>query len=87
MAGAQFMAKDLPIGYAQSRELSLHGIFCYGRKGLRSEFEIAIDLQAKSKLQTESLITHRFPLDDVAEAFETADQKVETGSIKVIVNP
>lgn len=87
MTGAQFAAKDLPIGYAQSRELSLHGVFCYGRRGLRSEFEIAIDLQAKGKLQTEALITHRFPLDDVAQAFETADQKIETGSIKVIVNP
>ena len=87
MAGAQFAAKDLPIGYAQARELSLHGVFCYGRRGLRSEFEIAIDLQAKGKLQTESLITHRFPLDDIAEAFETADNKDETNSIKVIVNP
>jgi len=87
MAGAQFGAKDLPMGYAQARELSLHGIFCYGRKGLRSEFGIAIDLQGKGQLRTEPLITHRFPLDDVAEAFRTADQKDDTGSIKVIVNP
>ena len=55
--------------------------------GLRSEFEIAIDLQSKGKLQTEPLITHRFPLDDIAEAFATADEKDKTNSIKVIVNP
>jgi len=87
MAGAQFLARDLPMGYAQSRELSLHGIFCYGRAGLRSEFEIAIDLQAKGKLMTEPLITHRFPLDEIAAAFDVADRKLGTGSIKVIVNP
>ena len=87
MTGAQFLARDLPMGYAQSRELSLHGIFCYGRQGLRSEFDIAIDLQARGRLNAEPLITHRFALDDIAEAFETADRRVETGSIKVIVNP
>jgi len=87
MAGAQFITKGLPIGIAQSRELSLHGVFCYGRRGIRSEFDIAIDLQARQTLQTEPLITHRFPLDDIAQAFETADNKDETGSVKVIVNP
>lgn len=87
MVGAQFMAKNIPMGYAQSRELSLHGIFCYGRRNLKSEFEIAIDLQGKGKLNAEPLITHRYCLDDVVKAFETADQRIETGSIKVIVNP
>ena len=87
MAGAQFVGKDLPMGHALSRELSLHGVFCYGRIGLRSEFEIAIELQAKGKLQTESLITHRFPLDDIAQAFAAADERDKTNSIKVIVNP
>ena len=87
MVGAQRAAGDLPMGYAQSRELSLHGVFCYGRNGVRSEFEIAIDLLASGKLQAEPLISHRFPLDDLAAAFATADRRVETGSIKVIVNP
>lgn len=87
MVGAQRVANDLPMGYAQSRELSLHGVFCYGRSAVRSEFEIAIDLLAGGKLQAEPLITHRFPLEDLAAAFGTADRRVETGSIKVIVNP
>lgn len=87
LVGAQFMTKNVPMGYAQSRELSLHGVFCYGRRNLKSEFEIAIDLQGQGKLNAEPLITHRFGLDDTAAAFETADKRVETGSIKVIVNP
>ena len=87
MVGAQFAASDLPMGYAQCRELSLHGVFCYGRRGVRSEFGIAIELLSQGRLDPESLITHRFPLRQLARAFETADQRVETGSIKVIVNP
>ncbi len=87
MVGAQLVANDLPMGYAQSRELSLHGVFCYGRRGVRSEFGIAIELLSQRRLDPESLISHRFPLSELGQAFETADQRIETGSIKVIVNP
>ena len=87
MVGAQVSTGELPMGYGQSRELSLHGIFCYGRSGIRHEFEVAINLLATGRLQPEPLITHRYPLSDLAEAFSTADARVETGSIKVIVNP
>lgn len=87
MVGGQSVAKELPIGRAQNREMSLHGIFCYGRRGLRSEFEIAIDLQSKGLLNAEPLITHRFALEEIHEAFEAGDKRLETGSIKVVVNP
>ena len=87
MVGGQISTGDLPLGYAQSRELSLHGIYCYGRNGIRHEFEVAIDLLATDKLKPEPLITHRYPLSDLGVAFSTADARVETGSIKVIVNP
>jgi len=51
------------------------------------EFQIALDLMAAGKVQPLSLITHRFPLDRIGEAFAAADNKRESGAIKVLVIP
>ncbi|MGB9594953.1 MAG: zinc-dependent alcohol dehydrogenase [Candidatus Poribacteria bacterium] len=51
----------------------------------QSEFEIALDLLAKGKLDANSLITHRFPLDRLSDAFKTALNKEEYGALKVLV--
>lgn len=41
------------------------------------------DLLARGKLRTQELITHRFPLDRINEAFETAQDRRRTGAIFV----
>ena len=48
--------RDYPIGYVRWTE---------GRN-----FEAVVDLLAAHKLQVKSLITHRFPIQDAAEAYE-----------------
>lgn len=51
----------------------------------QSEFEIALDLLSRGKLDAKSLITHRFPLDKLGDAFKTALNKEEYGALKVLV--
>jgi len=49
------------------------------------EFEIALDLLARGKLDAESLITHKFPLDRISDAFHAALNKGESGALKVLI--
>jgi len=49
------------------------------------EFCIALDLLAKGILDAEAMITHRFPLDRLADAFRAALDKGESGALKVLV--
>jgi len=47
-------------------------------------FPSAIEYMASGKVNTRSLITHHFPLDQVKEAFET--QLREQDAIKVLID-
>jgi threonine dehydrogenase-like Zn-dependent dehydrogenase len=42
---------------------------------------------ASGRVQAEALISHRFPLSDIAGAFAAADDKRTSGAVKVIVQP
>jgi L-iditol 2-dehydrogenase len=43
------------------------------------------DLLIDGKLHATEMITHRFPLEKINEAFETAADKKRTNSIKVVI--
>ena len=51
------------------------------------EFALALDLLAKGLLDAEAMITHRFPLDRLADAFRAALDKGTSGALKVLVRP
>jgi len=52
---------------------------------LGGDFARAIELMASGSIRTKELITHRFPLEDAAEAFET---QLRTGeAMKVMIQP
>ena len=55
---------------------------CYSVLNGRHDYERAIDLIASGKVQLGQMVTHKYPLEDVQTAFETAYDKT-TGSIKV----
>lgn len=40
-----------------------------------------------AKIDPGRLITHRFPLDQILEAYETFDKAIDTGALKVIISP
>lgn len=47
------------------------------------EMKICLDLLAKGKLNAARMITHSFPLEEINKAFETAQNKGETGALFV----
>ena len=68
------------------REATIVGSNCYNRSGSQSDYEIAIEIMRRGGEKLRSMITHRFPLESVAEAYETADDK-KSGAVKVMVSP
>jgi 2-desacetyl-2-hydroxyethyl bacteriochlorophyllide A dehydrogenase len=67
-----------------SKELQVIGSMCYGYSGMQKDFEAVIKLVAQKKINALPLITHRFPLSEISQAFHTAADKT-SGSIKVLI--
>lgn len=87
MVGGHHSPLTFSERFARSRELTVIWSFCYGRHGGRTEFQIAIDLLAAGKLDPNPLITHRFNLIEINQAFAVAAGREEHGSVKVLVLP
>jgi threonine dehydrogenase-like Zn-dependent dehydrogenase len=68
------------------KEVSLAGSNCYARFGASSDFAAAVSLLRTHLAEVRSLVTHRFALERVNEAFAAAADK-STGSIKVTLTP
>lgn len=66
------------------KEVSLVGGITYGRPNSRSDFEVALEIAAKRADDLRKVITHRYPLDSIADAFAVANDKSQR-SIKVTV--
>jgi threonine dehydrogenase-like Zn-dependent dehydrogenase len=56
----------------------------YCRHGDRREFSESADMLAASPALVGALITHRFPIEDAAEAFRLASDR-STGVFRVVV--
>jgi 2-desacetyl-2-hydroxyethyl bacteriochlorophyllide A dehydrogenase len=68
------------------KEPRIIGSLTYGRSGPRTDFDVALDILRREAGSARALITHRFGLDDIAAAFETAADK-KSGAVKVTVMP
>jgi L-iditol 2-dehydrogenase len=60
---------EVDMGLVQDRELSLVGTLMYQRR----DYERAIELVAGGRLHLGDMITHRFPLDRYAQAYEAIE--------------
>lgn len=63
-------------------EVLVVGSNCYGYSGMQTDFQMAIDLIASGKVDVTKIVTHRFPLAQITEAFTVAADK-ELGAVKV----
>ena len=53
---------------------------------MRTDFEIAAELLSTGRVDVAPLVTGRYALEDIQEAFRAADDK-STGAIKMLVTP
>ena len=73
----------LPVIPIMAKTLTIFGV---GGNGGRGQYERSIELVRSGRIDLGPMVTHRFALDDIAAAFETAASKAE-GAIKVVVRP
>lgn len=77
-----------PVPYnalaAVLKEVTVAGAIVYCRPGVRSDFDVALSILDRNQERARSVITHRFPLAEAAQAFATAADK-STKSLKVQV--
>ena len=71
---------EIDLVAAASKEIDIRGQFRYANR-----YPAAISLSAKGRVDVESLVTHHFPLREVADALRFADQH-KAESLKVIVD-
>lgn len=69
----------------QKSEITLVPSASFASWDIRPEQGMVVDLLAKGKLGVDRMITHRFPLDRINEAFETASDKRNTGAVFVAI--
>jgi threonine dehydrogenase-like Zn-dependent dehydrogenase len=74
-------AYDLSLG-----ELRLVGSNCYSHVHGESDFAAALEILAATGDDLRAVVTHRFQLERVQDAFLTAADK-RTGAVKVVVRP
>jgi threonine dehydrogenase-like Zn-dependent dehydrogenase len=86
LLGVFFQHVPVPGVPTLLKELAWKGAMAYGvHDGVRDFAEAAALLAAHPEIP-ETLITHRFPLEDAAEAFRVANDRAH-GAIKVVLHP
>jgi 2-desacetyl-2-hydroxyethyl bacteriochlorophyllide A dehydrogenase len=76
-----------PAIFTVVKELTIRGSMVYSRAGARADFDVVVDLLRRQGARIgEALLTHRYPLGAIDDAFRTAADKT-SGSIKVTILP
>lgn len=80
LAGIFHQPTSIFLGPIVRREFNIKGSICYTWK----DFQECIELVFSGRVKTESIITHEFPLTEMAKALELAYNRK---SIKIILHP
>lgn len=81
------MAGAAPGLYLQEGALAGERILTTSSNHQYEDFQIAVDLLGRGAVRVGPMITHRFPLENAARAFEVARHKEEHGAMKVVLEP
>ncbi len=73
-------AKELDLSFLYKKETIV-----YGSTGGEEGYQEALRLLEEKKLNITSMITHRFPIEETAKAFETFDQKDEK-TLRILID-
>jgi 2-desacetyl-2-hydroxyethyl bacteriochlorophyllide A dehydrogenase len=84
LVGEAFGPQSIDPAVVLPRELTL--AFVWSHDG-RSEYERALKLASRGDVRLAPSVTHRFPLSELVQAFETASDRARSGAIKVMVTP
>lgn len=71
---------------AYEKEVSLLWSNSYGLDGGVPEYKQTLEMMSTGQVHADALITHHFPLEQIGEAFATANEKLTTRAIKVVIN-
>jgi 2-desacetyl-2-hydroxyethyl bacteriochlorophyllide A dehydrogenase len=87
LVGESFEPQTLEPASAMQRELTFAFVWSHGSWRGRSEYGRALDLVATGRVALAPVVTHRFPLAEIAAAFAAADERSRSGALKVLVEP
>jgi 2-desacetyl-2-hydroxyethyl bacteriochlorophyllide A dehydrogenase len=85
--GAFWRPVQIDYSRANAKELSVVFSSAYSQTGTDPEFPAALRMLAARKVAAHPLITHRYPLERIGEAFEVSSTKRTSGAIRVLINP
>jgi threonine dehydrogenase-like Zn-dependent dehydrogenase len=86
LLGTYWDTVSLPGLQIGMTEVDLIPASMYSRAGSVRDVDVAAQLLAERPQLARLIITHRFPLDGVAEAFAAARDR-SSGAIKVVLEP
>lgn len=72
------------FGKAVGKEIVMFGCDAYAAMEGKRDYEVAMDILLSGKVEFESIVTHRFPLTQVKDAFEASVNRAG-GAVKVLV--
>jgi threonine dehydrogenase-like Zn-dependent dehydrogenase len=85
--GMYVAPQTLDTGEAMNKQIQMIWINSYAAWEGVPEFQITIDMIVSGLFNPVRMVTHRFPLDDIADGFAAVANKKESGVIKALVIP